>query len=242
MFKNLKTQLLLSGALALALLLLGVFFTTRGWIVWAVVMMAAVCVYIILLNLWFRRCVAEPIEELTQAARRIAQGSYGEKIDSHTENEIGRLAGEMNIMSEKVAMAEKSRTEFISQVSHELRTPLTAIEGWAETIAFDSAVQGDSLRGIHIISKEAERLTGMVAEMLEFARIQDGRFNLRIELIDIAAELEDALFTYGELMKQAGIDVSYTAPPAEIPLIPGDPERLKQGVAESAGQRRQARR
>ena len=44
MFKNLKTQLLLSGALALALLLLGVFFATRGWIVWAVAMMAAVCV------------------------------------------------------------------------------------------------------------------------------------------------------------------------------------------------------
>ena len=62
MFKNLKTQLLLSGALALALLLLGVFFATRGWILWAVVMMAAVCVYIVLLNLWFRRCVAEPIE------------------------------------------------------------------------------------------------------------------------------------------------------------------------------------
>ena len=228
MFKNLKTQLLLSGALALVLLLLGVFFAVRGWTVWAVVMIAAVCVYIILLNLWFHRCVAEPIEELTNVARRIAQGSYGVKIESKSENEIGRLAGEMNIMSEKVAMAEKSRTEFISQVSHELRTPLTAIEGWAETIAFDSAVQGDSLRGIHIISKEAERLTGMVSEMLEFARIQDGRFNLRIELIDIAAELEDALFTYGELMKQAGIEVNYTPPPAEISLIPGDPERLKQ--------------
>ncbi len=228
MFKNLKTQLLLSGAGALLLLLLGVFFAVRGWTAWAVVMMAAVCVYIVILNLWFHRCVADPIEELTQVAQRIAQGSYGVKIESKSENEIGRLAGEMNIMSEKVAMAEKSRTEFISQVSHELRTPLTAIEGWAETIAFDSAVQGDSLRGIHIISKEAERLTGMVSELLEFARIQDGRFNLRIELIDIAAELEDALFTYGELMKQAGIEVNYTPPPAEISLIPGDPERLKQ--------------
>lgn len=131
-------------------------------------------------------------------------------------------------MSEKVAIAEKSRTEFISQVSHELRTPLTAITGWAETIAYDPAVQGDSLRGIHIISKEAERLTGMVKELLEFTRIQDGRFNLRVELIDIAAELEDAIFTYGELMRQAGIEVNYTQPPAEIPLIPGDPERLKQ--------------
>ena len=131
-------------------------------------------------------------------------------------------------MSEKVAVAEKSRMEFVSQVSHELRTPLTAITGWAETIAYDPAVQGDSLRGIHIISKEAERLTGMVSELLEFTRIQDGRFNLRIELIDIAAELEDALFTYGELIKQAGMKINYTAPPAEIPLIPGDPERLKQ--------------
>ena len=89
-------------------------------------------------------------------------------------------------------------------------------------------MQGDSLKGVNIISKEAERLTNMVTELLEFTRIQDGRFNLRIELIDIAAELEDALFTYGELMKQAGMTVKYNAPPAEIPLIPGDPERLKQ--------------
>ena len=69
---------------------------------------------------------------------------------------------------------------------------------------------------------------GMVTELLEFTRIQDGRFNLRLELIDIAAELEDALFTYGELMKQSGMEVNYSAPPGEIPLIPGDPERLKQ--------------
>ena len=63
---------------------------------------------------------------------------------------------------------------------------------------------------------------------MEFTRIQDGRFNLRIELIDIAAELEDALFTYGELMKQGGMKVRYSGPKTEIPLIPGDSERLKQ--------------
>ena len=68
----------------------------------------------------------------------------------------------------------------------------------------------------------------MVSELLEFARIQDGRFNLRIEPIDIAAELEDAIFTYGELMKQAGIEVSYDQPSMPIPTIHGDPERLKQ--------------
>ena len=228
MFKDLKTQLFASSMAAIVLLLLAVWFITRAIYTPAIIIIVLMCIFLVGVNLWFSRFVSEPIENLTEAARHIAAGSYGVKIEKTSENELGRLTDELNSMSEKVAVAEKSRTEFISQVSHELRTPLTAITGWAETIAFDEAVQGDSLRGINIISKEAERLTGMVSEMLEFTRIQDGRFNLRVELIDIAAELEDAIFTYGELMRQAGIEVNYTQPPAEIPLIPGDPERLKQ--------------
>lgn len=228
MFKSLKGQLLASSVAAIALLLLSIWLITRGFVGWGVAILCIVCIYIVLVNIWFWRCVSRPIENLTAFAKRIADGSYGIQLEDKYVNELGSLTSEINDMSEKVAVAEKSRTEFVSQVSHELRTPLTAITGWAETIAYDPAVQGDSLRGINIISKEAERLTGMVAELLEFTRIQDGRFNLRIELIDIAAELEDALFTYGELLKQAGLKVNYTEPPTEIPLIPGDPERLKQ--------------
>ena len=228
MFKSLKTQLMVSGIAALALLLLGVWLVTRGFYSLAVAVMVVICVYIILLIIWFWRFVADPIDRLTAFASRIAEGSYGSKLENHSDNELGRLTDEINNMSEKVAVAERSRTDFISQVSHELRTPLTAITGWAETIAYDENVQGDSLRGIQIISREAERLTGMVLELMEFTRIQDGRFNLRIELIDIAAELEDALFTYGELIRQAGMEIDYSPSPSEIPLIPGDPERLKQ--------------
>lgn len=228
MFKTLKGQLMASSIAAIVLLLLGIWLITRSFLGWGIAILVIICLYIVALNIWFWRYVSEPIDKLTSFAKRIADGSYGTQMEDKFENELGRLTAEINNMSDKVAVAEKSRTEFISQVSHELRTPLTAITGWAETIAYDPAVQGDSLRGIHIISKEAERLTGMVSELLEFTRIQDGRFNLRIELIDIAAEMEDALFTYGELIKQAGMTTNYTPPPAEIPLIPGDPERLKQ--------------
>ncbi len=228
MFNKLKTQLAVSALAALLLLVLGIWLVSSGHGGWAVAILVLLCLYVIAVNVWFAFFVSRPIQELTDIARHIAEGSYGVRIEKRFDNEIGDLTDEINNMSEKVAVAEKSRTEFISQVSHELRTPLTAITGWSETIAYDPAVQGDSLRGIHIISKEAERLTGMVKELLEFTRIQDGRFNLRVELIDIAAELEDALFTYGELMRQAGVEINYTQPEAEIPLIPGDPERLKQ--------------
>lgn len=228
MFKNLRTQLMLSGIAALLLLLLSIWAVTRYYFVFAVCIITIVCIYIIYLIFWFRRYVSEPINRLTEFAAEIASGSYGSQLEENSENELGRLTDAINDMSEKVAAAEKSRTDFISQVSHELRTPLTAITGWSETIAFDPAVQGDSLRGIHIISKEAERLTGMVTELLEFTRIQDGRFNLRIEMVDVGEELEDAIFTYGKLMKEAGMVVHYNGTDKDIPLIPADPERLKQ--------------
>ncbi len=228
MFKNLRTQLTVSIIAALILMLLSIWAVTREYMIFAVCVLVIICFYMIYLIFWFWKNITEPIEKVTDFAAEIASGSYGSQLSERSENEIGRLTDAINDMSEKVALAEKARTDFISQVSHELRTPLTAITGWSETIAFDPAVQGDSLRGINIISKEAERLTGMVTELLEFTRIQDGRFNLRIEMIDIAEELEDALFTYGKLMKQAGMDVHYTPPARDIPMIPGDPERLKQ--------------
>ena len=225
---KLKNQLLISGAAGIVLLLLGIRLIVRGYITAAVIILLVMCVYVVFINLWFRSFVTDPLGKLTAFSRRIADGKYGSQEEVVIDNEIGDLTGAINDMSKKIALADKTRTEFISQISHELRTPLTAITGWSETIAYDPAVQGDSLRGINIITKEAERLTRMVAELLEFTRIQDGRFNLRIELIDIAAELEDALFTYGEIMRQAGISIHYDPPEEEIPLIPGDPERLKQ--------------
>ena len=228
MLKKLKGQLLVSSLAAVVLLLLAVWCVTRAHLLFAVVLIALISIFLVLVNIWFWQRVSDPIDALTSFSKHIAEGSYGIQMEQEREDEIGLLTDEINDMSKKVAVGEQYRTDFISQVSHELRTPLTAITGWAETIAFDPAVQGDSLKGIHIISKEAERLTNMVAELLEFTRIQDGRFNLRIELIDIAAELEDAIFTYGELMKQAGIEVNYQAPEGDVPLIPGDDERLKQ--------------
>ena len=228
MFGNLKTQLLFATSVALIMLSMGIWAVSHRLAGWGIALFVVLAVFLIAVDVWFIVFVSMPLKRLTEHANRIAEGSYGVHLEEFDEDEIGYLAEAINGMSEKAAVAENNRTEFISQISHELRTPLTAITGWAETIAFDPAVQGDSLRGINIITKEAARLTNMVKELLEFTRIQDGRFNLRLELIDIAAELEDALFTYGELMRQSGMQVNYTAPENEIALIPGDPERLKQ--------------
>lgn len=228
LINSLKVRLAI-GSLGLTLVIaLAARLAASGHAGWTITLSVIAILLVVAINIWFYKDVMGPIGALTKSARKIAEGSYGIQCQKFGDNEIGNLTDDINEMSEKIAAADKARTEFISQVSHELRTPLTAITGWSETLTYDPAIAGDSLKGVKIISKEAGRLTGMVEELLEFTRIQDGRFNLRIELMDITAELEDALFTYEELLRQAGIEVNYAAPEYVIPLIPGDPERLKQ--------------
>lgn len=181
-----------------------------------------------LLSLLFMRTIVKPINTLTKVARQISTGSYGIQAEKKYNDEVGDLTDAINDMSVKIRQSERTQTEFISQISHELRTPLTAITGWSETLKYDDTISDDSMKGLQIISKEAYRLTKMVEELLEFTRIQDGRFTLNIEQIDIEAELEDAIFAYSELMKQENIKVAYSPSDDPLPLIPGDAERLRQ--------------
>ena len=196
----------------------------------AICLIALLCmVLIVISNLLFINNVVEPVAVVSEAAKRIAAGSYGFQIEQKYTDELGELVDNINDMSRQIGQNEKMKSEFISSVSHELRTPLTAINGWGETILEDPT--GDPVqmrRGIRIILNEARRLSTMVEELLEFSKMEDGRFTLRIEQVDLQAEFEDAIFTYRELFRQEGIELHYVPGDDELPPIPGDPERLKQ--------------
>ena len=191
---------------------------------------ALVCMVLIAAsNAIFINNVVEPVAVVSDAARRISGGSYGIKIENHYRDELGELVDNINDMSMKISQAEKIQQEFISSVSHELRTPLTAINGWAETLSADPGANLEQTkRGLGIIMKESRRLTTMVEELLEFTKMQDGRFTLRVESVDLAGELEDAVYTYFELFRQEGIEVCYTGPDDDIPPVAADSERMKQ--------------
>ena len=189
---------------------------------------AIIMLVVVFINLIIIRSVIEPVSEITKMSKRIAQGSYGIQIKKDYHDEIGEMVDAINEMSLKIAQSEKIQTEFISSISHELRTPLTAITGWGETLIYNENMDRETKKGIAIILKEARRLTKMVEELLEFTRMEDGRFTLNIEMIDVVAELEDSIFTYRELLHQDELELVYEPYVDEIPLIPGDPSRLKQ--------------
>lgn len=195
----------------------------------AVSMSVVILVLVYISNIYFVRSIVGPVENITGIAQRIAAGSYGIQVEKKFDDEVGDLTDAINDMSMRIKHAESMKSEFISSVSHELRTPLTAITGWAETIMNGEARdEKDVRKGMGIIASEARRLSGMVEELLEFSRIEDGRFTLAIEPIDIKAELEDAVYTYHEFLAAEGIAVYHKDCEEEFEPIPGDPDRLRQ--------------
>jgi signal transduction histidine kinase len=177
---------------------------------------------------YFIRSILIPVEEITQKAKMIANGSYGTQIQTKYNDEIGELAQTINEMSAKINQNEKMQAEFISSLSHELRTPLTAINGWSETLLSDPDLDPQTHRGMKIIHRETKRLTEMVIELLDFTRIQDGRFTLNVDRTDIRGEFEDTVYMYGSRLAQDGITLDLLVNDDDIPEIPCDPKRMRQ--------------
>ncbi|MEE0061482.1 MAG: HAMP domain-containing sensor histidine kinase, partial [Acutalibacteraceae bacterium] len=142
--------------------------------------------------------------------------------------EIGELCDSINYMAQELAASEKLKNDFISSVSHELRTPLTAIKGWAETMRMGDTPDFRTMdKGMSVIVKESERLTGIVEELLDFSRIQSGRMVINMERIDLLAELDEAIYMLRERALNEGKHLIYDEPDFMAP-VQGDKNRLRQ--------------
>lgn len=179
-------------------------------------------------GLYFITSIIRPIRDVSNTARKIAMGDFKSRIELKRNDEIGELCDTINYMAAELSQAENLKNDFISSVSHELRTPLTAIRGWGETakmsIDTDPALVE---RGLDVVLSEADRLSGLVEELLDFSRMQTGRLTVVTAPVDISELLGTAVNMYTELAKKQGIELSFT-PPVKHSAVLGDPDRLKQ--------------
>ena len=179
-------------------------------------------------GLFFIKSIVTPIRDVSNIARKIAMGDFGSRIEITKNDEIGELCDTINYMASELSQAENMKNDFISSVSHELRTPLTAIKGWGETakmsIGTDEALVK---RGIDVVLSEADRLSGLVEELLDFSRMETGRLSVVSQPLNISELLTESVDMYIELARQQGIELVFTRPAEDVTVL-GDPNRLKQ--------------
>ncbi len=197
-------------------------------IFWVTMLAMAVLLIVIFSNSYFISSIVNPIAEVGQTARQIAQGDFEVRLAPRKDDEIGQLCEAINNMAEELSNAEQIKNDFISSVSHELRTPLTAIRGWGETLVRDENPDPATMKkGIRVIMEETERLSSMVEELLDFSRMQSGRFALETQRLDLVAELSEAVLIFTQRAKQEHKALLYEEP-ADFAPVMGDKNRLRQ--------------
>ena len=183
---------------------------------------------VILSGTYFIRSIVRPVRNISDTAKKIAQGDFNAQIDKMYDDEIGDLCDSINDMAKELGASERMKNDFISSVSHELRTPLTAIKGWAETMHCCGVPDKATFdKGMGIIVKESARLTGIVEELLDFSRMQNNSIVLMKEKLDVLAELDEILYILRERAISEHKHLLYDQP-EPVPAIKADKNKLKQ--------------
>jgi len=153
--------------------------------------LTALVIAIILGSYISRRAVA-PIQEMMRASIRIADGRYGERVESYGKepapeelDELGRLATSFNRMATTLEQTEARRMELIGNVAHELRTPLSSIMGYMEGL-MDGVLTADIVT-FQKVHREADRLRRLVLDLEELSRVEAGAFTLQLHPVSVAS-------------------------------------------------------
>ena len=192
----------------------------------AIAVSVGIILIVVFTGLYFVKSICVPIVQISATAQKLAKGDFSERIAIKNNDEIGELSRVFNDMADELENSEAIKNDFISSVSHELRTPLTAIKGWGETLAL--GYDEETFRkGMKVITRETGRLESMVEELLDFSRIQNGRFTMQMGNTDVIAELDDALLIYYDKADKEKKTIHYNEPEF-LCVVYGDKNRLRQ--------------
>jgi len=173
------------------------------------------------------RSVYRPIQRVTAAADKLAQGQYDEEVPVTGPREVRGLAAGFNQMARQVKLTEQRLRYFVADVSHQLRTPLTSIRGFAQAILDGTASDEDSrLRSARVIEDESMRMIRQVNELLELARMQSGQIEMVRDPVDVKDLLEHCQEIFSIRAEEQNVRLTAKIEPL-MPVI-GDIDRLEQ--------------
>ena len=190
----------------------------------AVASVAAVIVAVGVSLALSRRVVA-PLQEMTSASRRIAEGKYDERVVVKSVDELGQLGESFNQMAAELEQVESMRRQLIGDVSHELRTPLTAIKGSMEGLV--DGVLPANAETYQQIHAEADRLSRLVDDLQELSRVEAHAYPLDLREADIAALVETTIKRLTPNARAKRITLTSSLP-RELPRLLADEDRLGQ--------------
>ena len=183
------------------------------------------------------RSITRPVEQMTEAAQRIARRDFSQRCDDSFTNEIGSLARSINTMSDQlqqyteelqaangklkedievIRRNQKARRDLVSNISHDIKTPIALISGYAAGLASGMASTPEKMREYcDVIIDESDRMLQMIDRMLQLSRIESGAVSLTMEGFCVTDLIDDIVEKFRVEIERAGITLARDYAPGE---------------------------
>jgi len=178
-------------------------------------------------GLFLARRALGPVDRMTAVAREIEETDLSKRVEVATEDELGRLARTLNAMLGRLERAFQRQRQFTADASHELRSPLAVIEAETSLALRKERKEEDYRSALETIAEETSRLTRLIDQLLELARVDASRQTAPDTPVDFSELARETIEAMLPLAEEAGNRLLVDAPlPAEVLADPGSLRRL----------------
>ncbi len=169
-----------------------------------------------------------PLEELTNAARRMSEGNLDQHIEFTSGDEIGRLADQFNVMARRLNYYTNNLKKFAADVAHEVRTPLTTMSLLTKALKEHDMDHQQQKEFVEDLDNELDRLVQLVNDLLELSKLEKNQ--VEYEEITVNFLLRDMIREHKYRFSQAGLDLIDFIPDQML-KVSAVPMQLRQVVS-----------
>src|SRR5438093_9863546 len=168
--------------------------------------------------------IDEVMNSIDEASQVLA---YSRQLEQKS-RELEAATNELRGANQRLEELGRLKDDFLSTVTHELRTPLTTNRAFSEILNNNPRLEeGERTKFLGIIVKDSERLTRLINQVLDLAKIESGAAEWHSSEIDMREVLEDAVTAVSQLFKERHVELALELP-QKVPAIVADRDRLMQ--------------
>jgi len=168
------------------------------------------------------------LEEVMHIVDETSQAiAYSHRLEEQSK-QLEQATAELRAANERLTELDRLKDDFVSTVSHELRTPLTSIRALTEILHANPSLDADErTRFLGIVIKESERLTRLINQMLDLAKIESGNVDWQTGPVEVPDVVADSLAATSEMFRSRAVSISVDLEPS-LPAVHADRDRLQQ--------------
>jgi len=203
------------------------------------VVFSVLALLIVFFSVFISRKLTRPINDLVRDVREISKGSFDVKFKVSSKDELFELSGAFNEMVSKLKeqrerelLAARIKTEFISIAAHQLRTPLSAIK-WILRMILDGdfgALNPEQAGFLKRGYSANERMIGLVNDLLDVSRMEEGRFGFEFEKGDLNEVVREVVDSHKPMAVTKKISLSLKARRSLLTMLL-DASRMKMALS-----------